>query len=179
MKMLTALNLGGTLTINSSDPFAPPLIDPAFFTAPVDIAAARDAIRNVRKFYGAKAFEGYIVSEAAPSAGAESDDELDAVISAIFGTTWHPTSTAKMSPKGADYGVVDPDLKVKGVRGLRIVDASVMVSTVEHILSAAGESNRDTFPYYWKPYVPSCHTQTAVYVIAERAADMIKQDWKS
>jgi choline dehydrogenase len=142
--MLTTPNTGGTLTINSSDPFAPPLIDPAFFTAPVDVAAARDAIRNVRTFYAAKAFEGYIVSESAPSAGAESDDELDAVISANFATTWHPTSTAKMSPKGADYGVVDPDLKVKGVRGLRIVDASVMVSTTEHVLTAAGKSNGST-----------------------------------
>jgi choline dehydrogenase-like flavoprotein len=129
MKMLTAPNLGGTLTINSSDPFAPPLIDPAFFMAPVDTIAARDAIRNARTFFGAKAFEGYIVSEAAPSAGAESDDELDAFISGTGITTFHPVSTAKMSPKEADYGVVDPDLKVKGIRGLRIVDASIMVST--------------------------------------------------
>jgi choline dehydrogenase-like flavoprotein len=63
-----------------------------------------------------------------PSVGAVSDDELDAFIAGNFATTWHPASTAKMSPKGADYGVVDPDLKVKGIRGLRIVDASVMVS---------------------------------------------------
>jgi hypothetical protein len=46
-------------------------------------------------------------------------------------TTWHPVSTAKMSPKGASYGVVDPDLKVKGMKGLRIVDASVFVSIID------------------------------------------------
>ncbi|KAF7777700.1 CAZyme family AA3 [Agaricus bisporus var. burnettii] len=145
----------GTLSINSSDPFAPPIIDPAFFTAEVDVAAARDAIRNARKFFAAKAWEGYVTHELPPSAGAETDDELDAFISDVFTTTWHGCSTAKMTPKGADYGVVDPDLKVKGVRGLRIVDASVM------------------------PFVVSAHTMAAVYVIAERAADMIKQDWMS
>lgn len=107
------------------------------------MAAARDAIRNVRKFFAAKAFEGYIVSESPPSAGAESDDELDAFISGNFITTWHPVSTAKMSPKGADYGVVDPDLKVKGVRGLRVVDASIMVSTIECDLPLTSVSNED------------------------------------
>jgi choline dehydrogenase len=119
------------VSINSSNPFDPPLIDPAFFTAPVDLAAGRDAIRNIRKFFAAKSWEGYIVSEQPPSAVAETDDELDAFISGNFATTWHPVSTAMMSPKGVDYGVVDPDLKVKGVSGLRVVDASVMVSIIE------------------------------------------------
>jgi choline dehydrogenase len=128
--MLTPPFPGGTLTFNSSDPLDPPLIDPAYFTSAVDLAIARDAISNIRKFLGAKAFEGTIVSELPPSAGAESDDELDAFIAGEFTTTWHGGSAAKMSPKGADYGVVDPDLKVKGVRGLRVVDASVMVSTM-------------------------------------------------
>src|SRR5258708_6208418 len=128
--MLIGLYPGGTLTINSSDPFDSPLIDPAFFTAPVDVAAARDAIKNIRRFFAAKSWEGCIISEAPSSVAAESDDELDAFISGNFGTAWHPVSTAMMSDKGADYGVVDPDLKVKGVRGLRIVDASVMVSVV-------------------------------------------------
>ncbi|XP_006461554.1 hypothetical protein AGABI2DRAFT_205343 [Agaricus bisporus var. bisporus H97] len=143
----------GTLTINSSDPFDSPVIDPAFFTAPVDVAAARDAIRNIRKFFAAKAWEGYIISEAVASAHAESDDKLDTFISGNFATTWHPVSTAMMSPRGADYGVVDPDLKVKGIRGLRIVDASVM------------------------PFITAGNTQAAVYAIAERAADFIKHDW--
>jgi choline dehydrogenase-like flavoprotein len=126
--MLIDRNEGGMITVNSSDPMDPPVIDPAFFTNPVDIAIARDAVRSSRKFFGAKAWEDYIVSESGASAGAESDDELDAFIAGNFTTTWHPASTAKMSPKGADYGVVDPDLRVKGVQGLRIVDASVMVS---------------------------------------------------
>ncbi|KAF9444127.1 GMC oxidoreductase [Macrolepiota fuliginosa MF-IS2] len=58
-----------------------------------------------------------------------------------------------MSPKNADWGVVDPDLSVKHVSGLRIVDASVL------------------------PYVPAAHPQVPVYIIAERAADLIKSKW--
>ncbi|KAF7777702.1 CAZyme family AA3 [Agaricus bisporus var. burnettii] len=145
----------GTLTINSSDPFDSPVIDPAFFTTEVDVEAGRDAVRNARKFFGAKAWEGYVVSEGPLSKGAESDEALDAFIAGNFLTTWHSSSTAMMSPKGADYGVVDPDLKVKGIKGLRIVDASIM------------------------PYIINGHPLAAVYVIAERAADMIKQDWTS
>lgn len=136
MKLITS-NTGGTLTIDSSNPFDSPVIDPAFFTAPVDVAAARDAIRNIRKFFTAKSWNGYIISEISKSAGAESDDELDTFVSGNFGTAWHPVSTAAMSPKGADYGVVDPDLRVKGVYGLRIVDASVMVSVVAYVVAPA------------------------------------------
>ncbi|KAJ7027479.1 hypothetical protein C8F04DRAFT_1122203 [Mycena alexandri] len=59
-----------------------------------------------------------------------------------------------MSAKNAKYGVVDSDLLVKGAAGLRIIDASVM------------------------PFVPSAHTQAAVYVIAERGADLVKEAWQ-
>ncbi|TFK37486.1 glucose-methanol-choline oxidoreductase [Crucibulum laeve] len=59
-----------------------------------------------------------------------------------------------MSARDANYGVVDPDLLVKGVEGLRIVDASIL------------------------PIVPAAHTQAATYAIAERAADLIKETWR-
>lgn len=64
----------------------------------------------------------------------------------------HALGTAAMSPKNANYGVVDPDLRVKGAAGLRIVDASVL------------------------PKAPSAHTQAPVYIIAERASELIKAD---
>jgi choline dehydrogenase len=139
--MLTIPYPDGTLKINSSNPFDSPVIDPAFFTVPVDVIVARDAIRNVRRLFGAKSWDGYIVSEGIESTGAESDDELDAFVSDNFLTTWHPVSTARMSSRGASYGVVDPDLKVKGIRGLRIVDASVSVSKIEYVLSATSMSD--------------------------------------
>jgi choline dehydrogenase len=58
-----------------------------------------------------------------------------------------------MAPNGAPYGVVDPDLRVKGLIGLRIVDLSVV------------------------PYIPAGHTQAGTYIIAERGADLIKEAW--
>ncbi|KAJ7680648.1 hypothetical protein DFH06DRAFT_1315396 [Mycena polygramma] len=58
-----------------------------------------------------------------------------------------------MSPKGASYGVVDPDLRVKGFEGLRVVDVSVA------------------------PFVLGAHTQAPTYIIAERGADLIKEAW--
>lgn len=59
---------------------------------------------------------------------AETDEEIIAAVRESIVTIWDPTSTARMAPRGSSWGVVDPNLKVKGVRGLRIVDASVIVS---------------------------------------------------
>jgi choline dehydrogenase-like flavoprotein len=61
---------------------------------------------------------------------AGTDEELDEYVRANSATIFHPVGTAAMSPKGAEWGVVDPDLKVKGVKGLRVVDASVLVSVL-------------------------------------------------
>ncbi|KXN87008.1 Alcohol dehydrogenase [acceptor] [Leucoagaricus sp. SymC.cos] len=143
----------GTVKLGSSNPLDPPLIDPGVLTSPIDMTFAREAVRSSRKFFTAKAWNGYVLDEAPPSANANSDDELDAFIREFSTTAWHPVSTVAMSPRGASYGVVDPDLKVKNVKGLRVVDASVM------------------------PFIIAGHTQTPVYVIAERAADLIMQEW--
>ncbi|RDB16510.1 Pyranose dehydrogenase [Hypsizygus marmoreus] len=119
----------GSITINSSDPFAPPLINPNFLSSEPDISIMREAIRSARH------------------------EELNEFIRENASSFFHPVGTAGMSPRGARYGVVDPDLRVKGVDGLRIVDASVL------------------------PIVPAGHTQAATYVFAERAADLIKKSW--
>ncbi|KAF8056620.1 glucose dehydrogenase short protein [Lyophyllum atratum] len=140
----------GTLTINSTNPFDPPLIDPALLKEESDRRMMRAALRHAFKFVSAPIFKGYVLGPAGDLANATTDAELDAYMNAEAGTFFHPTGTAAMSPKGAKRGVLDPDLKVKGIAGLRVVDASVF------------------------PDIPSGHTQAAVYVIAERAADIIK-----
>lgn len=89
----------------------------------------RVAIRAAARFVSSPAFSGYIV---APFGGLanfslSSDEALDAYIRENTGTSAHPVGTAAMSARNAEYGVVDPDLKVKGVEGLRVVDASVLV----------------------------------------------------
>ncbi|KAG6820209.1 hypothetical protein H0H93_003863 [Arthromyces matolae] len=146
----------GSVTINSTNPFDPPLIDPALLKEESDRKMMRAALRHAFKFVTAPVFDGYVVSPAGdlPNATIATDAQLDAYMSAEAGTFFHPTGTAAMSPKGAKHGVLDPDLKVKGISGLRVVDASIF------------------------PYIPSGHTQAAVYVIAERAADIIKASYK-
>jgi len=140
----------GSVTINSTDPFAPPLIDPNFFSAEPDMAIMREAIRSARRFAGANAWADYI---AAPTTNATTDDELNQLIRSSASSFFHPAGTSSMSPKGANYGVVDPDLKVKGVTGLRVVDVSIL------------------------PIVIAGHTQAAAYVVGERASDFIKSSW--
>ena len=125
---------GGSVTINSSDPFAAPLIDPALLSNRVDIVVVREAIRSARRFLTAPAWEGYL-AEALNTAN--TDDELDDYIRQGAVSFFHPVATAAMSPVGADWGVVDPDLKVKGVLGLRVVDAAVAVRVPEHVFAYA------------------------------------------
>ncbi|KAG6916937.1 hypothetical protein DXG01_004624 [Tephrocybe rancida] len=140
----------GSLTINSTNPFDPPLIDPALLKDESDRRMMRAALRHAFKFVTAPALANYVIGPAGDLANATTDAQLDAYMDAEAGTFFHPTGTAAMSPKGAKNGVLDPDLKVKKISGLRVVDASVF------------------------PDIPSGHTQAAVYVIAERAADIIK-----
>ncbi|KAJ7176455.1 aryl-alcohol oxidase [Mycena filopes] len=119
----------GSVTINSTDPFEPPLIDLDFLTHDVDIFTARQAVSKVLKLSKAPAWQNYIT---APTEDLEnlSQDELDQYIRNTAVSSDHLVGTAAMSAKDAQYGVVDPDLLVKGASGLRIIDASIMVSTV-------------------------------------------------
>lgn len=144
----------GQLTLRSSSPWDYPLIDPGFLTAPIDLMILREAYKSARTFIAAPAFDGYVIGPYG-TAGASSDDEIDAYIRNFTTSVWHPVGTAAMSAASSKNGVTKPDLLVKGVYGLRVVDASVM------------------------PFVPAAHTQAAVYIIAERAADLIKSAWRS
>lgn len=122
---------GGSVTINSTDPFASPLIDPGYYTSPFDIAAMRQGIQIMFQYLTAPSWSGYVLSQFGSFANISpttDDSTLDAYIRNNSGSTDHLVGTAAMSAKGANYGVVDPDLTVKGVEGLRVVDASVFVS---------------------------------------------------
>ncbi|KAF9443489.1 GMC oxidoreductase [Macrolepiota fuliginosa MF-IS2] len=144
----------GSISLNSSNPLDAPLINPNFFSHPFDILAFLEAFRGAQRFVSAPVLKDAITGVLEPYTGATTDAEIENTIRENAVTAWHPIGTAAMSPKGASWGVVDPDLRVKGVNGLRIVDASIM------------------------PYIPCAHTQTAVYFIAERAADLVKEAWR-
>ncbi|RDX49969.1 alcohol oxidase [Lentinus brumalis] len=137
----------GFITINSSDPFAVPLIDPRLLSEDIDIYMVRQGIKTGQRFVAAKAWDGYFIR---PLVNLTSDDEIDQYIRENAVSFFHPVATAAMSPVNASWGVVDPNLLVKGVSGLRVVDASVV------------------------PRLPAAHTSAAVYGVAEKAADIIK-----
>jgi choline dehydrogenase-like flavoprotein len=115
----------GSVTINSTNPLDPPLMNPNLLQSDFDFLAMREAFLATRRFASAPAWKGYLLSEVLNI----TDDNLDEYIRNSTSTVFHPVSTARMSRKGEEWGVVDPDLRVKGVDGLRIVDASVFVST--------------------------------------------------
>ncbi|KAI4522161.1 alcohol oxidase, partial [Schizophyllum commune Loenen D] len=137
----------GFITINSSDPFAAPLIDPRLLSEPIDLLMVREGIKVGQQFVQAEAWEGYFVKALQDL---ETDEEIEEYVRENTVSFFHPVATAAMSPADADWGVVTPDLLVKGVKGLRIVDASVV------------------------PRLPAAHTSAAVYGVAEKAADIIK-----
>ncbi|KAG6896161.1 hypothetical protein C0992_009910 [Termitomyces sp. T32_za158] len=143
----------GTISLHSSDPFDPPIIDPRYLTSEFDIFAMREAVQSARRFIAAPAWNDYVIGPVGAIANATTDELLDIFIRQNAGSPAHPVGTAAMSAKNATFGVVDPDLQAKGIMGLRIVDASVM------------------------PFITAGHTQAPVYIIAERAADLIKEKW--
>ncbi|KAF9446419.1 GMC oxidoreductase [Macrolepiota fuliginosa MF-IS2] len=144
----------GSTSLNSSNPLDAPLINPNFLSHPFDALAMIEAFRTAQRFISSPVLKDSITGVLGPYTNATTDAEIENAIRAHAATVWHPIGTASMSPKGASWGVVDPDLRVKSVDGLRVVDASIM------------------------PYIPCAHPQAAVYFIAERAADLVKEAWR-
>ncbi|KAJ7915654.1 aryl-alcohol oxidase [Mycena leptocephala] len=147
---VTAPSSRGELTLKTANPFDQPNINPNLLGSDFDLFVMAEAVRAARNFLSAKAWKGYVIREFEDLAAATDDAKLREYIKNNSGTVFHPVGTASMSPKGAKFGVVDPDLVVKGISGLRIVDASIL------------------------PIVPSAHTQVPVYIVGERAADLVK-----
>ena len=129
--------LGGSVTINSTDPFTFPLIDPAFLTSPFDQQVILSAVHAARQFVSQAPWDGYVLSRYGIVGEVETDDDILAAARTQVVTLDHPTSTAKMSPADASWGVVDSRLRVKGAVGLRVVDASIFVSARDLVFGDA------------------------------------------
>lgn len=106
------------------------MINLGFFTAGFDLPAMREGIRLAQKLFSAPVWKGYIIERFSPPENTTTDEGLDAYIRSTTFSSLHASGTAAMSSEDASYGVVNPDLLVKNVVGLRIVDASVLVSTI-------------------------------------------------
>jgi choline dehydrogenase-like flavoprotein len=117
----------GSVRLGGADVADAPLIDPNFLTAPEDRALLLDGARIVRRILAAPALAAYR-GRPLYGNGAEDDDGLRALIRAHADTIYHPAGTCRM---GADTrSVVDPQLRVRGVQGLRVADASIMPTLV-------------------------------------------------
>ena len=137
----------GYISIKSADPLSAPIIQPNYLEAEEDRRALREGVRQARDVFAQKSFDPYRGPELMPGAHIQRDDQIDAWVRRTAETIYHPVGSAKMG-KDRD-SVVDPSLKVYGIEGLRVVDASVMPSLV------SGNTNAPTI------------------MIAEKAADMI------
>jgi choline dehydrogenase len=140
----------GSLRIKSADPAAPPEIRINYLASDVDRATNVEGLKILRKILHAQALAPYVVEEVDPGDKITSDEALLAYCRARGTTIYHPTSTCRM---GNDpLAVVDQRLRVRGIDGLRVIDASVM------------------------PDLVSGNTNAPVIMIAEKASDLILQD---
>jgi choline dehydrogenase len=140
----------GTIRLRSADPSAKPMIAPNYLSTPEDRRVAADAIRVTRRLMKQPALQPYHPEEYLPGPSVGDDDASLAKAAGDIGTTiFHPIGTAKMGLPSDPMAVVDERLRVMGLDGLRVVDASVM------------------------PSITSGNTNTPTIMIADKAAEMI------
>lgn len=137
----------GTVSIASADPLAAPQIRPNYLSDPTDLHVLREGVKALRRIFGQPAFDRFRGEELSPGPDIASDTQIETWLRGVADTVFHPIGTCKM---GVDpLAVVDQHLRVHGLKGLRVVDASVM------------------------PRMPSSNTHAPTMMIAERAADFI------
>lgn len=112
--------------MNSNNVLAAPLINPNLLGNDLDLGIMREAVKSTMRFAAAPAWKSFVVATVGVDS-TSTDAELNAFIKAKTQTIFHPAGGSSMSPKGASWGVVDPDLTVKGLCGLRVVDLSIVV----------------------------------------------------
>lgn len=132
----------GEVTLRSADPGSPPVVNPNYLACEADVQVLRRAVEICRAIANTRAFSPINGGEIIPG-----NEDLDGFIRSQSSTIWHPVGTCKIGHDA--MAVVDPELRVRGIEGLRVVDASVM------------------------PTVTTGNTVAATFMIAEKAADMI------
>lgn len=139
----------GRLRLGSARPEAPPIIDPAMLTHPDDLAPMVRGFRRAQEILEAAPFDRYRLRPAKPARRLAGDEEIVQYLRTHLETNYHPTCTCRMG--GDEMAVVDPALRVRGLEGLRVIDASVM------------------------PSITTGNTNAPAIMIAERGAEMIRR----
>lgn len=140
----------GRIGLASADPFADPLIFANYLSQPEDRRVLRECVRIGRDVASQAALDPYRAEEIFPGPDVDGDEAIDAWVRASAETIYHPVGTCKMGADGDRMAVVDAALRVRGVDGLRVVDASVM------------------------PTLVGSNTNAPTIMIAEKAADMMR-----
>ena len=141
-------NSRGHVRLATADPAEPPVIDPGYLTAESDLGPLLAGLRMAERLCAADALRSYVGPPMAPWPGAVDDARLERFVREHAQTAYHPVGTCRMGT--GDDAVVDGDLRVHGLDGLRVVDASVM------------------------PRITRGHSQAPTVMIAERAAELIQ-----
>ncbi|CCF34487.1 GMC oxidoreductase [Colletotrichum higginsianum] len=142
----------GTVTINTTNPnpAVPPVIDFGVLQNPIDLDVAVLSVKAFRKVWEGPTLAVREAVEIVPGANVTSDEAIaEAIRDSLFASFAHPSGTTSLQPL-EHGGVVDPELRVYGVEGLRVVDSSII------------------------PLIPACHLQSTVYAVAEKASDILK-----
>jgi choline dehydrogenase len=140
----------GTIRLASANPDDNAVVDPHYLEREEDVAVFEFGIRYARRLVQHPAFDRFRGKELAPGADVTDPAGIRAYIRKAAGTVWHPVGTCKMGPASDPLAVVDHELKVHGIAGLRVADASIM------------------------PELVNANPNATVYMIAEKAADMIR-----
>ena len=136
------------MRLASSDPAAAPLLDPNYWSDPHDRERSIAGLKVAREIMRQPALKPYVLAERLPGPDLTTDEDLFAYGCANAKTDHHPVGTCKMGTD--DMAVVDLDLRVHGLTGLRVCDSSVM------------------------PRVPSCNTNAPTIMVGEKGADIIR-----
>jgi choline dehydrogenase len=140
----------GTISLRSANPLDAPAIRANYLSTDADMRTMIEGVRLARRIANTRAFDPYRGDEIHPGAGATTDEDIADFLRNEVETLYHPVGTCKMG--NGPEAVVDARLRVHGIEALRVVDASVM------------------------PVIPAGNTNAPTVMIAEKAADMIRQD---